>query len=490
MTTNLENIIRYDRNLLLWGRENQQKLQEGRITIYGTSSLAQKVALSLISLGIGDITLMGTDLVTRDDPKDFLLRFQGGATFLKKAEAVGDALIPFTDSDTQNIDALPVPVDPGMLTYAAPDIIIDATNDPTSKQKLARISVDRGLLFLSAGTTKTDLYVRRLGPSGRWQAYALLDYEEPRFRLQDQGTFSSSIAAGLLSNMVRRHYFSLPSEQGTYLPKERHEYQGLFLEGILPEFPSRNRNLPFLEGAKGLIIGVGGIGNFLSLDLALLGFAQIDLLDHDTIEETNLNRQPLLAGGVGRHKAEVVAERLRMVNPKANIRDFPERFRYRNGEISPTTINGTRYDFIFSCVDNEQARIEISQYAMDTGTVLVSGRLGDDWGQVATYLPRRNHCVDCQENIRASLENSWVGESPAMVDQEQTGCQASPNPNIVIPNIIVAGTMIGTGLRSLYHPSLFTPKTPPLRYTSLGNPAFGEGTRTTPYFSDHGCVVA
>ena len=48
-----------------------------------------------------------------------------------------------------------------------------------------------------------------------------------------------------------------------------------------------------------LVVGAGGIGNFVALNLALLGVGNIDIVDGDKIEDTNLNRQLLLYGRVG-----------------------------------------------------------------------------------------------------------------------------------------------------------------------------------------------
>ncbi|NIZ41377.1 ThiF family adenylyltransferase (plasmid) [Entomospira entomophila] len=104
-----------------------------------------------------------------------------------------------------------------------------------------------------------------------------------------------------------------PRNKGFY-PKNK-----LFLDLLL-----RNPQNFNLDQEHILVIGCGGIGNFMTYPLTTLGIGTMSLLDGDHVEESNLNRQFLFDyHSIGRSKVEVMAEKLHSMNNKMEIRTYP-----------------------------------------------------------------------------------------------------------------------------------------------------------------------
>ena len=75
-----------------------------------------------------------------------------------------------------------------------------------------------------------------------------------------------------------------------------------------------------LANAKVAVFGCGALGNEVLKNLALLGVGHIWVIDYDTIEIHNLTRSVLFReSDIGRHKAEVVAERVKELNPDTQV---------------------------------------------------------------------------------------------------------------------------------------------------------------------------
>ncbi|MBQ8654987.1 MAG: tRNA threonylcarbamoyladenosine dehydratase [Clostridia bacterium] len=111
-----------------------------------------------------------------------------------------------------------------------------------------------------------------------------------------------------------------------------------------------------LSRARVAVFGVGGVGGYAAEALVRSGVGSIDVFDNDTVGETNLNRQIIaLHSTLGQSKAEVMARRLRDINPQACVTAHELFYLPENAD----SIDLTQYDFIVDAVDTVTAKLEL-----------------------------------------------------------------------------------------------------------------------------------
>ena len=117
------------------------------------------------------------------------------------------------------------------------------------------------------------------------------------------------------------------------------------------------------------LFGVGGVGGFCAEALARAGIGALDLYDDDPVSESNLNRQLIaLHSTLGRPKAEVMAERVRDINPACRVRALRMFYLPENaGEVDLS-----RYDYVVDAVDTVSAKLELAVRCHALGVPLIS----------------------------------------------------------------------------------------------------------------------
>jgi len=105
------------------------------------------------------------------------------------------------------------------------------------------------------------------------------------------------------------------------------------------------------------VIGLGGVGSWAAEALARSGVGKLSLVDFDEICITNTNRQlHAMQGMVGKKKAEVMAERLRKINPQAQVDAIVQ---FYNQENSQQVLIDRKPDFVLDCIDNLTAKAHL-----------------------------------------------------------------------------------------------------------------------------------
>jgi molybdopterin/thiamine biosynthesis adenylyltransferase len=140
------------------------------------------------------------------------------------------------------------------------------------------------------------------------------------------------------------------------------------------------------------IIGMGGLGAPAAMYLAAAGVGSITIVDYDTVDLTNLQRQIIhTTSDIGREKTASAEEYLHQLNPEVAIVAVSKNLDEQ--ELRETT-NGM--DAILDCTDNFETRFMINRVAVSNGIPLVSAAVVRMEGQVTIFDPKHNGaCYRC-----------------------------------------------------------------------------------------------
>jgi molybdopterin/thiamine biosynthesis adenylyltransferase len=144
-----------------------------------------------------------------------------------------------------------------------------------------------------------------------------------------------------------------------------------------------------LKAASALIVGAGGLGSPAALYLAAAGVGTLILVDPDTVELSNLQRQVLYAeDDVGRPKAEAAADRLAALNPHIFVAGY-------NGAFDVSTADELceGVDIVLDGTDDFATRYEVNAACVRHDKPLISGAIGRWTGQVGVFGARP--CYRC-----------------------------------------------------------------------------------------------
>lgn len=129
----------------------------------------------------------------------------------------------------------------------------------------------------------------------------------------------------------------------------------------MKEWQSRTELLLKEEGirklaqAHVLVVGLGGVGSFAAEFLVRAGIGRMTIVDGDTVDVSNINRQlPALHSTIGENKAEVVAQRLLDINPELRLTTIVE---FLTPEKVVGLLDMERYDYILDCIDSVSPKL-------------------------------------------------------------------------------------------------------------------------------------
>lgn len=210
-----------------------------------------------------------------------------------------------------------------------------------------------------------------------------------------------------------------------------------------------------LQTARVAVFGVGGVGGFAAEALIRAGVGSITLIDNDTVALSNLNRQIIaLHSTLGRSKVQVMAERLRDINPHAHITCHEMFYLPENADA----IDLSQFDYIIDAVDTVAAKMELITRADGLGVPIIcamgAGNKLDPSKIVLTDIYKTNTCplarvirTQCKKRGIHRLKVAYSTE-PALHPapaEEPTGRRATPGSISFVPSVMglmIAGEVV------------------------------------------------
>lgn len=184
-----------------------------------------------------------------------------------------------------------------------------------------------------------------------------------------------------------------------------------------------------LHGSRVMICGIGGVGSYAAEALGRAGVGQIILVDFDDICLTNVNRQiHALSSTVGRSKVEVMAGRLRDINPDAEIIPIKTFFSRDNAGqlLSP------RPDYVLDAIDHFTAKTTLILSCREQGIPVISSmgaanKLDPARIQVADIAETRN--CRMARSMRKILRQAGIPGGVTVVYSTESHRQLDPAPS-------------------------------------------------------------
>jgi adenylyltransferase/sulfurtransferase len=169
-----------------------------------------------------------------------------------------------------------------------------------------------------------------------------------------------------------------------------------------------------LRDASVCLVGVGGLGSTIAVQLVSMGVGHLRLVDRDIVEASNLQRQHLYSMDmVGYPKVEAAVERLKRMNPFVEVEPVPLSITPKNAE---GIVDGV--DVVVDGLDRMAPRYSVNRACVRLGIPLVYGAAITHMGNVSTIIPGETACLECfQGNMddEALPTCAVVGVHPSII---------------------------------------------------------------------------
>jgi tRNA A37 threonylcarbamoyladenosine dehydratase len=149
-----------------------------------------------------------------------------------------------------------------------------------------------------------------------------------------------------------------------------------------------------LKRASVLVVGLGGVGAYAAEMIARAGVGRMTIADADTVSATNINRQLIaLHSTIGREKSDLMAERLRDINPDIELTVIN---RFIKDDETDALLDSDSFDFVVDAIDTLSPKLALIKGALDREIPLVSsmgaGAKTDPTKMEICDISRTHHC--------------------------------------------------------------------------------------------------
>ena len=164
-----------------------------------------------------------------------------------------------------------------------------------------------------------------------------------------------------------------------------------------------------LQSANILIVGLGGVGSFAAEFLVRSGIGNLTIVDGDTVDITNINRQlPALNSTIGKNKTDVVAERILDINPEINLKKINE---FLEPERMEEILTQEKFDYVLDCIDSLSPKLALIITCKRKKIKLVSamgaGGKTDPSKVMVKDISKTNNCFLAKQ-IRKKLKKEQI----------------------------------------------------------------------------------
>lgn len=194
-----------------------------------------------------------------------------------------------------------------------------------------------------------------------------------------------------------------------------------------------------IKNKKVIIFGVGGVGGYVIEALARAGVGSLSIVDFDVVDITNINRQIVaLHSTIDRDKTEVMAQRIKDINPEAQVYVFCEKLTEENLNLFQLE----QYDYIVDAIDDVKAKLLlISKAKRENIPILSSMGTGNktDPTQFKIADIKKTHTCPLARVVRKEVNIMGVKELKVLFSTEQPHREEFPEDGSKAPASISFG---------------------------------------------------